>query len=68
MNSRTLEKAVKRLESIHRPQRQCLIVWFYGEPWGGLPAERDPSIQYFHIVHDTPNWREQWERVPVKNR
>ena len=68
MSIKTLEKAINQLERKRRPQRQSVIVWFYGEPLHGLPAERDPDIEYFHIVHDTPDWREQWERIPVKNR
>ena len=68
MSSRTLEKAVERLESIHRPQRQRYVVWFHDKPLHGLPAERDPNVQYVHFRCDSPNWREQWERIPVKNR
>ncbi len=68
MSIRTLEKAVRQLECRHRPQRQQMIIWFYGKPWGELPAERDPGIEYLHLVHDTPDWREQWERIPEKSR
>ena len=68
MSRRTMETAVGRLERRQKPCRQRYIVWFCGKPWGELPAERDPDIQYFHLACDTPDWREQWERIPVKNR
>ena len=68
MSRRTMETAVRQLESRRKPQRQQMIIWFCGEPWSELPAERDPDIEYLILAHDTPDWREQWERIPVKNR